>query len=82
MATYPVINKKTGEQKEIAMSVHDWDQWRTDNPEWERDYSDPTTFPGIGEVGDFKDKLKKTHPGWNDVLHKASKAPGSYVRPI
>ena len=82
MATYPIINKKTGEQKEIAMSVHDWDQWRTDNPEWERDYSDPTTFPGIGEVGDFKDKLKKTHPGWNDVLHKASKAPGSKVKPL
>ncbi len=82
MATYPVINKKTGEQKEIAMSVHDWDQWKTDNPEWERDYSDPTTFPGIGEVGDFKDKLKKTHPGWNDVLHKASKAPGSKVKPL
>ena len=82
MATYPVINKKTGEQKEVAMSVNDWDQWRTDNPEWERDYSDPTTFPGIGEVGDFQDKLKKTHPGWNDVLHKASKAPGSTVKPL
>ena len=82
MATYPVINKKTGEQKEIAMSVHDWDQWKTNNPGWERDYSDPTTFPGIGEVGDFKDKLKKTHPGWNDVLHKASKAPGSTVKPL
>mgnify|MGYP006225752689 FL=1 len=82
MATYPVINKKTGEQKEIAMSVHDWDQWKTNNPEWERDYSDPTTFPGIGEVGDFQDNLKKTHPGWNDVLHKASKAPGSTVKPL
>mgnify|MGYP003116616401 FL=1 len=82
MATYPVINKTTGEQKEIIMSVHDWDQWRTNNPDWERDYSDPTTFPGIGEVGDFKDKLKKSHPGWNDVLHKASKAPGSKVKPL
>ena len=28
MATYPVINKETGEQKEVAMSVHDWDQWK------------------------------------------------------
>jgi hypothetical protein len=29
MATYPVINKETGEQKEvIKMSVHDWDQWK------------------------------------------------------
>ena len=28
MATYPVINKETGEQKEVVMSVNDWDQWR------------------------------------------------------
>jgi hypothetical protein len=24
----------------------------------------------------------KSHPGWNDVLHKASKAPGSKVKPL
>ena len=30
MATYPVINKETGEQKEVVMSVNDWDQWCTD----------------------------------------------------
>jgi hypothetical protein len=59
------------------MSVHDWDQWREDNPEWERDWSDPSTFPNFGEVGEVYDKLMKSHPGWNDVLHKASKAPGS-----
>ena len=32
------------------MSVHDWDQWKTDNPQWQRDFSDPTTCPGVGEV--------------------------------
>ena len=26
MATYPVINKETGEQKEVVMSVNDWDR--------------------------------------------------------
>ena len=31
MATYPVINKETGEQKEVAMSVHVWDQWKKAN---------------------------------------------------
>ena len=36
MATYPVRNKKTGEEKEIQMNIHDWDQWREDNPMWER----------------------------------------------
>ena len=34
MAVYPVINRETGEQKEVKMSVHDWDQWRKDNPDW------------------------------------------------
>ena len=82
MATYPVVNKETGEQKDVQMSVHEWSQWCKDNPDWTRDWSDPSTLPGTGEVGDLKEKLKRSHPGWNDVLHKASKAPGSYVRPI
>lgn len=68
MATYPVINKVTGEQKQVSMSVHDWDQWKTDNPDWDRDWSDPSTLPGTGEVGDFRDKMAKTHPGWKDIM--------------
>jgi len=78
MATYPIINTKTGEQKEVTMSVHDWDQWKVENPDWTRDYSDPSTIPGMGiEVGEWKDKLVKSKPGWNDVLAKASSAPGA-----
>ena len=82
MATYPVVNKKTGEQKEVVMSVHDWTQWTKDNPDWSRDYSDPSTMPGIGEVGEWKDKLRKTKPGWNEGLEKAQKAPGSGVKKL
>ena len=82
MPSYPVVNSETGEQKEVKMSIYDWDQWIEDNPNWSRDYSDPSTFPGVGEVGEIYDKLKKSHPGWNDVLRKASKAPGSIVKPI
>lgn len=82
MASYPVINTKTGEQKEVKMSVHEWDQWRKDNQDWLRDYSDPSTLPRVGEVGEWSDKMMKTHPGWNDVLTKASKAPGSKVKPF
>ena len=82
MATYPVINRESGEQKEVKMSIHEWTEWCKENPDWTRDWSDPSTLPGHGEVGDFKAKLKRSYPGWNDVLHKASKAPGSYVRPI
>ena len=82
MATYPVVNKLTGEQKEVTMSVTEWDQWKVDNPDWTRDWSDPSTCPSAGELGEVYDRLKKSHPGWNDVLTKASKAPGSKVKPI
>ena len=82
MATYPVINKDTGEQKDDTMSVHDWPQWCADNPDWQRDWSDPSTCPASGEVGEWKDKLVSRNPGWNDVLQKASKAPGSRVKKI
>ena len=77
MATYPVKNKETGETKEVVMSVHDWDQWKEDNPDWSRDFSDPSTCPGVGEVGEWKDKLVKSKPGWNEVLDRASRQPGA-----
>jgi len=81
MATYPAVNTKTGEQKDVVMSVHDWDQWKIDNPDWERYYT-PDNAPGVGEVGEWKDKLRKSKPGWNDVLRKAQKAPGSGVKTL
>ncbi len=68
MATYPVVNTKTGEQKNVVLSVHDWDQWKEDNPDWTRDWSDPDTCPASGEVGDWRDKMAKTHPGWKDIM--------------
>ena len=83
MATYPVKNKKTGETKDVKMSIHDWTQWKIDNPDWER-YFTPENSPGLGiePVGEWKDRLVKNKPGWNDVLEKASKSPGSTVKKI
>ena len=82
MATYPVINKTTGEQKEVVLSVDEWDQWKDENPDWQRDWSDPDTCPGNAEVGEWKDKLRKKYPGWNDVLSKVNKTPGATVKRI
>ena len=82
MATYPVKNKDTGETKEVVMSVHDWDQWKEDNPDWSRDFSDPSTCPGVGEVGEWRNKLIKSKPGWNEVLDRASRQPGATVKKI
>jgi hypothetical protein len=80
MAQYPIVNKLTGEKKVIEMSVHDITQWYHDNPEWKRDWSEGCA--SFGELGEWKDQLIKKHPGWNDVLEKASKAPKSKVTKI
>ena len=81
MATYPVVNQETGEQKEVSMSVYDWDQWKTDNPDWDRDWSDPSKMPALGvEVGEWQDKLVNKNPGWGEVLKKAEKSGGISAR--
>ena len=80
MPTYPVINKETGEKKELSMTIKSYDEWRKENPDWDRDWMEGVASGG--EVGEVYDSLKKSHPGWNDVLHKASKAPGSKVKAI
>jgi len=79
MPTYPVIHKESKEKKELRMTMSEYDQWRKENPEWDKDWS--AGVAGVGEVGDFQDKMKKSHPGFNDVLRRVWKMPGSNVRP-
>jgi hypothetical protein len=79
MPTYPVIHKVTGETQELYMSMVEYDQWKKANPDWDKDWSKGCA--GVGEVGDWKDKMSKTHPGWADIMkNKVSKAPGSRVQ--
>ena len=78
MPTYPVINKETGEKKELSMSMVAYDEWRKENPNWDKDWSEGCA--GLGEVGEWRDKLITKNPSWNDVLYKASKSPGSTVK--
>jgi hypothetical protein len=80
MAIYPIIHVETGEKKVIEMSVHDIQQWYKDNSEWKRDWSEGCA--SAGEIGEWKDRLVQKHPGWNEVLEKASKAPKSRVKKI
>ena len=83
MATYPVRNKQTGETKEVVMSIYEWDSWLEENGEqWERYYT-PDNAPCLGvEVGEWSDRLMKKHPSFNEVLKKASKAPGAKIKPF
>ena len=80
MPTYPIKNLKTGEEKELHMSMTEYCAWRDENPDWDKDWSKGCA--ASQEVGEWKDKLVNKNPGWNEVLKKASKAPGSYVKPI
>jgi len=73
MPTYPVKNLKTEEKKELSMTMKEYEQWRKDNPDWDRDWN--AGVASMGEVGDWRDKMKKTHPGWADVMGQVKKHP-------
>ena len=71
MPTYPVKNTKTGETKELSMSMTEYDQWRKDNPDWDKDwmegvagttYGEPKQSDGFKEV---MSKVQKAHPRAN-----------------
>lgn len=82
MPIYPVINVKTGEKKEIKLSIDEWDKWKVDNNDWTRDWSDPSTAPNSCELGEWQNKLVSKHPSWNTILDRAGKMPGSKVKKI
>lgn len=66
MPTYPVKNLKTEEKKELRMTMKEYDQWRKDNPDWDKDWQ--AGVAAAGEVGEWRDKMSKTHPGWTDIM--------------
>ena len=75
MPTYPVKNLKTEEKKELRMTMKEYDQWRKDNPDWDKDWQ-AGCAGDVAEVGDWRDKMSKTHPGWKDVMNKVKETPG------
>lgn len=80
MPTYPVKNLKTGETKELVMTVSQYEEWRKENVDWDKDWSQGCA--GIGEVGEWKNKLISKHPSWNTILDRAGKMPGANVKKI
>ena len=80
MAIYPIINKETGETKELSMTMIEYSQWRDENKDWDKDWSQGCA--GVGEVGDWRNKLTSKHPSWNEVLGRAQKMPGSTVKKL
>lgn len=77
MPTYPVRNLETGETQELSMTVAAYEEWRKENPTWDKDWSAGVAAP----VSGTGDAYSRTDGGWNEVLHKVSKVPGSKVKP-
>ena len=78
MPTYPIKHKETGEKKELSMTMKEYDTWRKENPEWDKDWQ--AGCAGVGEIGDMTKKGEANSAGWNEILDRASRQPGSNVR--
>jgi len=76
MPTYPVIHKESGEKKEISMTMAAYEQWKNENPEWDRDWSEGCA----SQSTEFKWTGEAKSSGWNEVLDRASRQPGANVR--
>ena len=62
MPTYPLINKVTGEKQELSMTMQAYDQWRKDNPDWDKDWS--------AGVGGITYGVPKQADGFKEVMSK------------
>ena len=78
MPTYPIKHKETGEKKELSMTMKEYDTWRNENPDWDKDWQ--AGCAGVGEIGDMTKKGEANSAGWNEILDRASRQPGSNVR--
>ena len=56
MAIYPVKNLKTGEMRELQMTLAQYEEWRDSNPDWDKDWN-AGVCDAVSGVGDYQDKL-------------------------
>ena len=76
MPTYPVKHKETGEEKELSMTMAAYDDWKKENPDWDKDWSKGCA----SQSREFRWTGVAASCGWNEVLDRASKQPGATVR--
>ena len=72
MPHYPVKHKETGEEKELWMTMLEYDEWKKENPEWEKDWQKGVA--SAQEVGEWQTKLVNKHPGWGEIMQGVKKA--------
>ena len=69
MPMYSVKHLKTGEQKEMTMTISQYEEWRKDNPDWDKDWM-AGVATAVSGVGDYQNKL---HQGFKDRLNNVKK---------
>ena len=69
MPLYPVKNYKTGEEKELPLTISGYEKWREENPEWEKNWH-AGTMSAVREIGDYQNKLPQ---GFKDRLNNVKK---------
>ena len=71
MPLYAVKNLKTGETQEFMKTLAEYEQWKKENPDWDKDwsagtggvaYGDPKQSDGFKEV---MQKIQSDHPRAN-----------------
>ena len=78
MPTYPVINKVTGEKKELSMTMKEYSDWKDANPDWDKDWNAGVggmTYGAPKQSDGFKDCLLYTSPSPRD--RQKSRMPSS-----
>lgn len=71
MPNYEFKHKETGEVQEIVMSISKYDEWKVNNPDWERYYS---SAPGL--VSQAKSTLSQAGKDWESHLNNIKKGAG------
>ncbi|AGH06894.1 hypothetical protein Sn250709_217 [Synechococcus phage S-RIM2] len=66
MPTYPVLNKVTGEKQTLYMTMKEYETWRAENPDWDKDWNE-----GVGGVTYGTPKQSE---GFKEVMSKVQKA--------
>ena len=69
MALYDVKILKTGETKVLNLSLAKYEEWRENNPDWDKDWQ-AGIASAVSGVGDFQNKLPQ---GFKDRLNNVKK---------
>ena len=69
MPMYSVKHLKTGEQKEMTMTISQYEEWRKDNPDWDKDWM-AGVASAVSGVGDYQNKLPQ---GFKERLNNVKK---------